>query len=303
MWQRRGVTDVRGTVAPARASGGAGAVVMVLVGQFSVQFGATAATGLFGRVGPVGAVSLRLAFAALVLLAVCRPRVRGLGSRGRALVVAFGVALAGMNSLIYEAIARIPLGAAVTLEVLGPLVLSVAASRRASSWLWAALAFAGVALLGRGGFTGLTLPGALFALGAATMWAAYILASQRAGGRFDRLDGLALAMTVGAVLAVPVGVVQGGPAMIDPVVLGWGAAVALLSSLVPYSLELLALRRLPAAAFSVLMSLAPAIAATAGFLVLGQEVTPVSALAIAMVVAASIGAVRASRPRPARTAM
>jgi inner membrane transporter RhtA len=271
---------------------------MVLVGQFSVQFGATAATGLFARVGPVGAVALRLFFASVVLLAACRPRVRRLGRRDWAVVAGFGVALAGMNSLIYEAIARIPLGAAVTLEVLGPLVLSVAASRRASSWLWAALALAGVALLGRGDLGSLTLPGVLFALGAATMWAAYILASQRAGGRFDRLDGLALAMTVGAVLTVPFGVVAGGAAMVDPVVLEWGAAVALLSSLVPYSLELLALRRLPAAAFSVLMSLAPAIAATAGFLVLGQEVSPLSALAIALVVVASIGAVRTSRRPP-----
>jgi inner membrane transporter RhtA len=293
VWQRRGVTDVRA----ARTATRAGAVVMVLVGQFSVQFGATAATGLFARVGPIGAVALRLAFASLVLLAVCRPRVRHLGRRDWALVVGFGVALAGMNSLIYEAIARIPLGAAVTLEVLGPLVLSVAASRRASSWLWAALALAGVALLGRGDLDSLTPAGVLFALGAATMWAAYILASQQAGGRFDRLDGLALAMTVGAVLTVPLGVVAGGAAMVDPVVLGWGAAVALLSSLVPYSLELVALRRLPASAFSVLMSLAPAIAATAGFVVLGQEVTPLSALAIALVIAASIGAVRASRPR------
>ncbi|TDQ65364.1 inner membrane transporter RhtA [Actinomycetospora succinea] len=269
---------------------------MVLVGQFSVQFGATAATGLFARVGPVGAVSLRLAFAALVLLVVCRPRVRHLGRRDWAAVAVFGVALAGMNSLIYEAIARIPLGAAVTLEVLGPLVLSVVASRRASSWVWAGLALAGVALLGRAGLTGLTLTGALFALGAATMWAAYILASRHAGGRFERLDGLALAMTVGAVLTVPFGVVAGGAAMVDPVVLGWGFAVALLSSLVPYSLELLALRRMPTSTFSVLMSLAPAIAATAGFVVLGQEVTVVSALAIALVVAASIGAVRTSRP-------
>ena len=141
----------------------------------------------------------------------------------------------------------------------------------------------------------ITLPNALFALGAATMWAAYILASRHAGGRFERLDGLALAMTVGAVLTVPFGVAQGGAAMVDPMVLGWGAAVALLSSLVPYSLELLALRRMPTSTFSVLMSLAPAIAATAGFVVLGQEVTPLSALAVGLVVAASIGAVRTSR--------
>lgn len=271
---------------------------MVVAGQFSVQFGATAATPLFDRIGPVGAVSLRLAFAALVLLAVCRPRVRHLSAADWALVTGFGVALAGMNTLIYSAIARIPLGAAVTIEVLGPLVLSVAVSRRASSWLWAALALGGVALLGRSGLAGLTFTGAAFALGAAAMWAAYIVASQRAGGRFDRLDGLALAMAIGAVLALPLGAVQGGAAMLDPAVLAFGAAVALLSSLVPYSLELVALRRLPAAAFSVLMSLAPAVAAIAGFVALGQEVTPLSALAIAMVVVAGIGAVGSSRPAP-----
>lgn len=274
---------------------------MVIAGQFSVQFGATAATRLFDRVGPVGAVSLRLAFAAAVLLAVCRPRVRHLGTGDWALVTGFGVALAGMNMLIYEAIARIPLGAAVTIEVLGPLVLSVAVSRRASSWLWAALALGGVVLLGRSGLTGLTLSGAAFALGAAAMWAAYIVASQRAGGRFAQLDGLALAMAIGAVLAAPFGFAQGGSAMLDPAVLAFGAAVALLSSLVPYSLELLALRRLPASAFAVLMSLAPAVATVAGFVALGQEITPLSALAIAMVVVAGIGAVRSTRSGPARS--
>ena len=271
---------------------------MVVAGQFSVQFGATAATRLFDRVGPVGAVSLRLAFAALALLVVCRPRVRHLRADDWALVVGFGVALAGMNTLIYEAIARLPLGAAVTVEVLGPLVLSVAVSRRAASWLWAALALGGVALLGRSGLGGLTPSGVAFALGAAAMWAAYIVASQRAGGRFDRLDGLALAMAVGAVLTVPFGVVRGGVEMIDPAVLAFGAAVAVLSSLVPYSLELVALRRLPASAFAVLMSLAPAVAAIAGFVALGQELTVLSVVAIGMVVVAGIGAVRSSRPGP-----
>lgn len=271
---------------------------MVVAGQFSVQFGATAATGLFDRVGPVGAVSLRLAFAALVLLVVCRPRVRHLRAGDWTLVVGFSVALAGMNTLIYEAIARIPLGAAVTVEVLGPLVLSVVVSRRAASWLWAALALGGVALLGRSGLGGLTASGVAFALGAAAMWAAYIVASQRAGGRFDRLDGLALAMAVGAVLTVPFGVVRGGAEMVDPAVLAFGAAVAVLSSLVPYSLELVALRRLPASAFAVLMSLAPAVAAVAGFVALGQELTVLSTVAIGMVVVAGVGAVRSSRPAP-----
>jgi inner membrane transporter RhtA len=211
-----------------------------------------------------------------------------------------------MNMLFYEAIDRIPLGAAVTLEVLGPLTLSVLAARRAASWLWAALALAGVALLGRGGFSGLNVAGVAFALGAAVLWAGYILLSARTGRRFHQVDGLALAVTVGALLTLPIGMATAGAALLTPTALGLGAAVAVLSAALPYSLELLSLRMLPAATFAVLMSLAPAIAATAGYLVLHQALNLSECLAIAMVIAASIGAVRsrnshadvATSPRP-----
>lgn len=266
----------------------------MLVGIFSQQFGAAAATSLFPRLGAAGVVSLRLAVSAVVLLAVCRPRVRGYRRADWVVVAGFGAALAGMNMLFYQAIARIPLGAAVTLEVLGPLVLSVVTVRRAGSWLWAALALGGVALLGRGGFHALNAAGVAFALGAAALWAAYILLSARTGGRFPKVDGLALAMTVGALLSLPPGIVGAGSGLLEPAALGLGVVVALLSSVLPYTAEMLSLRRLAPGAFAVLMSLAPAVAALAGFLVLDQKLTSAEALAIVMVVTASAGAVRAS---------
>jgi inner membrane transporter RhtA len=200
--------------------------------------------------------------------------------------------MAGMNGLFYQAVARIPLGPAVTLEVLGPLALSVLASRRAINVVWAGLALGGVFLLGGGGFGSLDLVGVAFALAAGGMWAAYIIFSARTGRRFPQADGLALAMTVGAVLFLPLGIAESGAKLIDPVTFGLGAAVALLSSVLPYTLELLALRRLPASTFAILMSLEPALAATAGFLVLGQSLTTPQAVAIALVIAASMGAVR-----------
>jgi inner membrane transporter RhtA len=185
------------------------------------------------------------------------------------------------------------LGVAVTVEVLGPLVLSVITGRRASSWLWAALALGGVTLLSRGGADGaLDVVGIGFAAAAAGMWAAYILLSARAGTRFPKADGLALAMTIAAILALPWGIATSGPALLDPVTVGLGAAVAVLSSVLPYTLELLALRRMATSTFAVLMSLGPALAALAGYLVLDQALTPIQVLAIGLVVAASAGAVR-----------
>ena len=198
-----------------------------------------------------------------------------------------------MNTMFYEAIDRIPLGPAVTLEVLGPLALSVVAARRAVAWLWAGLALAGVTLLGRAGFDRLTPTGVAFALGAATMWAAYIVLSARLGARFAKADGLALAMAVATLFTLPVGIADAGTALLNPFVLVVGAAVAMLSSVLPYSLELVALRRMATATFAVLMSLGPAIAAVAGFLVLDQRLTALEGVAIALVVAASIGAVTA----------
>ncbi|WP_420823546.1 EamA family transporter [Streptomyces natalensis] len=288
--------------AAAGAPGAAGArgrlasVALVIGGIVSLQFGSSVAVMLFPRAGALGVVTLRLVVASLVLLIVCRPKLRGRGyTRGDwGTVLAFGVALVGMNSLFYQAIDRIPLGAAVTLEFLGPLILSVATSRRLLSLVWAALALVGVGLLGREGLDGLNLVGAGCALAAGGLWAAYILLSARTGQRFPQADGLALAMTVAAVLSLPFGIVSAGAALIDPVTVGLGAAVALMSSVLPYTLELLALRKLPASGFAIMMSLEPAVAATAGFLVLHQALGWAEVLAIGLVVVASVGAVRSA---------
>lgn len=284
-------------VPPARRLGTVGAASLVLVGLICQDIGAASAVTLFPQVGALGMVTLRLAFSAIILFAVFRPRLRG-RSRGDWLTVtAFGVALALMNGLFYEAIARIPLGTTVTIEVLGPLILSVAVSRRASAWLWAVLAFAGVAILGWGGWEALDPVGVAFACGAGAMWVCYILLSARTGQRFERLDGLAIAMTIGAVLAIPFGVVTAGPPLFHVGVLLLGVGVAVLSSAIPYGLELLALRRLPAATFSILMSLSPALAATAGLVILHQALTAADLVAIVLVVVASMGAVRAAARR------
>ena len=264
----------------------------MVIGLVCQEVGASFAVLLFPAVGALGMVSLRLSFSAIVLLAVFRPALRGHAARDWGTVILFGVALAAMNALFYEALARVPLGATVTIEVLGPLVLSVVMSRRAVSWLWAALAFAGVALLGQGSFGTLDPLGVVFAFAAAAAWALYILMSARTGGRFPRFDGLAIAMTIGAVLALPFGVAAAGPAILQPNILLLGAAVAMLSSTIPYALELVALRRLPSATFSILMSLSPAIATTAGLVLLGQKLTVIGVVAIALVIMASIGAVR-----------
>ncbi|MGE7389553.1 EamA family transporter [Streptomyces sp. NPDC004126] len=267
-------------------------VALVLAGTLSVQFGSAFAALLFPRAGALGTVALRVAFAAVLLLAVARPRLRGYARGDWAVAVGFGLVLGGMNLLFYQAVDRIPLGAAVTFEVLGPLLLSVAVSRRAASLLWAGLALAGVFLLGRGGFDGLGAAGVAFALGAGAMWAAYIVLGARAGARFPRLDGLAIAMAVAALVSLPLGIGSAGAALLEPGVLALGLAIAVMSSGVPYTLELLALRRLPAATFAVLASLSPAVAAAAGYLVLGQGLSPVQCAAIALVVVASAGAVR-----------
>ncbi|UQX02321.1 EamA family transporter [Streptomyces sp. RerS4] len=280
-----------------------GPVALVVSAGVSVQFGSALAVMVMPRVGAAGVVGLRLAAAALVLLLLCRPRLRGHTRADWGTVIAFGVAMAGMNGLFYQAIDRIPLGPAVTLEVLGPLVLSVVVSRRLVNLLWAGLALGGVALLaghgGGAGFGGLDPVGAAYAVGAGAMWAAYIVFSARTGRRFPQADGLALAMAVAAVISLPLGLAEAGSALVVPSTLALGLGVALLSSVLPYTLELLALRRMPAPTFAILMSLEPAIAATAGFLILNQAMTALDALAIALVIAASMGAVRSQTGKPA----
>lgn len=273
------------------------AVLLVVVGLALQEIGASIAVILFPQVGPLGMVMMRLVFSAIVLLLVARPRLRGHGRSAWFAVLAFGAVLALMNGLFYLALARLPLGVTVTIEVLGPLVLSIVASRRASAWLWALLAFAGVLALGGGGWERLDPLGVVFALGAAASWAFYILASARVGREFPRLDGLALAMTAGALLSLPFGIVQAGSALLRPEVLGLGLAVAVLSSAIPYALELIALRRLAASVFAILMSLSPATASLAGFMILQQHLTWLEGVGIALVIVASIGAVRAASGR------
>nr|WP_169583781.1 EamA family transporter [Microbacterium sp. MF43] len=275
--------------------------MLVVAGLACQEVGASLAVLLFPQVGPLGMVMLRLVFSALILLAIARPALRGHTRSDWTAVILFGLVLAVMNGLFYLALERLPLGVTVTIEVLGPLVLSIVAARRASAWLWAVVAFAGVVALGGGGWDRLDPLGVLYALGAAASWAFYILASARVGRAFPRLDGLALAMAVGAVIALPFGVLDAGSAVLRIELLALGAAVAVLSSTIPYAFELIALRRLPASAFAILMSLAPATAAIAGFVFLGQQLAWLEIAGIALVIAASIGAVRSSA-RSAREA-
>jgi inner membrane transporter RhtA len=292
------VAQARGSLSDSRGVSPA-PVGMVLGAVAAVQFGAGLAVTLFADLGPVGTVLLRVGFAAVVLMIAWRPRVRGRTRREWELAAAFGLSLAVMNGLYYLAIDRIPQGVAVTFEFVGPLGVALAASRRGLDVMWAAMAAAGVALLGGGLGPSLDPLGVLFALGAGVAWAAYILLNTRVGQAFAGGQGLALAMVFGTAILIVPGVIDAGGSLLDPDLLVLGFGVAVLSSVIPYSLELEALRRMPARVFGVLMSLEPALAALAGFLVLGQNVEPVEAFAIALVVAASAGAARTARePRP-----
>lgn len=265
------------------------AVLLVLIGAGSIQFGAAFAAKLFPRVGPEGAVTLRLVIAAIVMLAVVRPKIRGRSRADLLTVLGLGVSLGGMNLCFYEAIARLPLGPAVTLEFLGPLGLAVVLSRRLRDMFWVVLAAVGVLLLGKGGFSGLDGGGVAFVLAAAAFWAAYIVVATRTARRFTGVDGLALAMAVAAVLVLPFGIASAGAELVKPGALGFGLVVALMSSVVPYSCEMLAMKRLSAGTFGLLASLEPAVAAAAGFVVLDQSLAWIQIGGIALVVAASAG--------------
>jgi inner membrane transporter RhtA len=268
--------------------------VLVIVAIASVQLGGALAKTLFDEIGPGGTVWLRLLAAALVLAAIWRPRAR-LAREDVWLVLAFAVALAGMNYSFYSSIDHIPLGVAVTYEFVGPLGVALAGSRRALDLLWVALAAGGILLLSDFGATDLDKTGVALALLAGAFWAAYILLSVRVGRRFEGGDGLALAMIVAAAMLTPVGIADGGSELLALGVLALGAAVGVLSSAIPYSLELEALRRLPSGVFGVLMSLEPAMAALAGFVILGEDLAARELVAIVLVVIASGGAAMGAR--------
>ncbi|HEV3230390.1 MAG TPA: EamA family transporter [Solirubrobacteraceae bacterium] len=270
----------------------------MLIGVASIQFGAALAATLFSQAGPAGTALLRLAFAALILLAIARPSVRAHPPARLRLAALLGVVLAAMNLSFYEALARIPLGAAVTIEFIGPLGVAVASSRRALDLLWVALAATGIALLSGGLHGAHSVAGLALAALAGCFWAAYILINSRAAAAFSGASGLALSMTVGASVVLGPGLAGAGLNLFDPKLLILGIAVALLGSVIPYSLETEALRRLRAGVFSVLMSLEPAVAALAGWIVLGQRLSAAQAVAIALVVIASAGASRAGGAPP-----
>jgi inner membrane transporter RhtA len=276
------------------------AVGMVVGSISSVQCGAALATTLFDRVGPAGAVFLRGFFAALILLVVANRDVFRLRRSELRDIALFGVTLAAMNLGFYEAIDRLPLGIAVTLEFTGPLAVAVFGSRRRRDLIWVGLAAIGIVLLA-GDFGGgsIDLFGAVLALAAGACWGVYIMLSARVGGRSEGLGGLAVAMVISALVLAPPGIAAGGGGMLSAEVLARGLAVGLLSSALPYALEIEALRRLPNAVFGVMMSLEPAVAALVGFIALGQGLDWIEAVAIGLVVAASAGALRsAATPAP-----
>ncbi len=275
--------------------------MLAVLAILSVQFGNAIAGSYFSEVGPLGAAALRLGFAAVILIVAVRPQVRGWSRQTWVGVGMLGLGLAGMNVLIYQAIASIPLGVAVTIELLGPLAVAVAGTRRWRDLGWVALAALGIVglwLSGNGDDGALALVGVLAALGAAAFWALYIVASARLGPRARGVDGLAMAMLVAAIIVVPLGAVPASAAVVlDPMLLVIFVGIAVLTSAVPYALEFIALKRMPTRVFGVLASLGPAVAALAGLLVLGQALGLLQLAAIAAVVIACAGAV-ATSPRP-----
>ena len=234
------------------------APLLAVAAIFSVQFGSAFARTHFDEIGPTGAATLRLVFAAVILVAVVRPRVGNWTRRQWLAAGVLGLALAGMNSLIYLAVARIPLGVAVTLEFTGPLVLALVQTRRLRDLLWALVAFAGVILLGLGSTTGVAVGGVLLAFGAAAFWAGYILASSRVGRETPGIDGLVVAIVVAAVVVTPFGAADAVSSIrADPWLIGVFAIVAVLTSALPYALELIALRSLQPASSECSRASAP----------------------------------------------
>jgi inner membrane transporter RhtA len=272
--------------------------LLVLAAVSSVQFGGAFAKTLFDEIGPGGTVFLRVFFAALILGALSRPALSGRAAADWRLAAAYGFVLVAMNLSFYEALDRIPLGIAVTFEFVGPLGVAIAGSRRALDVLWVVLAGAGIVLLSDFGTADLDGLGVALALLAGGFWAAYILLAARVGRRYPGGHGLALGMAIGVVMVAPVGLADAGGDIFSAEVLAVGLAVATLSSAIPYTLELEALRRMPQGVFGVLMSLEPAAAALAGFIVLGEGLATREVVAIALVVTASAGAARNARVPP-----
>lgn len=274
-------------------------VGLVIGSCISLQFGAAVAVQLFPHLGAWGVTTLRLGIAALILLVVVRPPVRTWTRRQWTAVVLFGAALGCMNGFFYASLDRIPLGAAVAIEFLGPLVLAAVMARRLLDGLWVAVALGGMALLGLDSALGTPLDpvGVVLALVAGAFWAGYVLTSARVGQLVPGAGGLAAALVVATLVVAPFGAPGAIGAFGDPVLVGLALVAALLASVVPYTLELSALRRLPAPVFSILLSLEPAFAALFGWILLGQESGMLRNLAIVLVIIASAGVTLTGRQR------
>ncbi len=270
------------------------AVVLVLLAIASVQWGSATAKGLYAAATPLDVVWLRLLGASLALGLVARPRLRGRAASDWGFVAAYGVVLAAMNFTFYLAIERIPVGMAVTFEFLGPLGVALAASRRVRDVLWVVLAGVGVALLGVAPGD-LDPIGVLFALTAGAFWAGYIVLSVPTGRRWAGATGVTVASWIGLAGMSGVLLATGTQLVTDPRVFGLGLVVGVLSSAVPYGLEINALRTMPRGTFGILMSLEPAAAALFALALLGETLRPVEVVAMACVIVASIGATRGSR--------
>ena len=271
------------------------APLLVLTAIVSVQVGSSLAKQLFDDLGAAGVTLLRLGLAAALLLLLLRPRVRRWTRASWTAALLLGAAMAGMNLVFYLALRTVPLGIAVTVEFLGPLLLALVQTRRAVDLLWAALAAGGVALLGFDTSSDVPLSGLLLAFVAGLFWAAYIVASARVGQVLPGTDGLAVALLFAALLVLPFGASGASAVLERPGLLLAAFGVALLSSVISYGLELSALRRIPTQVFGILMSLEPAAAAVAGFLVLGEALGPREVLALVLVSLASGGITLARR--------
>jgi inner membrane transporter RhtA len=274
----------------------------ILLSISSTQIGAALAKSLFVSFGPVGVAGVRMAGAALILLVIWHTQMRGsYGWKAYGLVACFGLILALMNISFYLALDQLPLGVTVTLEFLGPLMVAVVQSRKVLDVLWVVLAACGVLLLAPiNGGTSFKLAGIGLALLAGAGWASYILLSARVGRIFPGGSGLALATCAAAIFIVPLAIVQEKAVLLNPPLLLLGAGVGLLSTALPYSLEMEALRRLPSRVFSILLSLEPAIAALAGLIILREQLTWRGIIAVTLICIASLGVILFQKPGPTK---
>jgi inner membrane transporter RhtA len=271
------------------------ALPAVLLAIISVQSGAAIAKGLFPAIGAAGTASLRIGISALILLAVYRPNLKKITVEQWKFVIPYGLSLGAMNLIFYLAIERIPIGLAVTLEFIGPLLVAVLGSKRWIDFFWVLLAAAGIVLIAPWTNNGIDTLGVLFALLAGAFWAAYIVL----GGKISKImkggDAVAIGMLFGSALIVPFGILGNGLSNLTPQFLGLGVALALLSSAIPFTLEMKALGQLPARTFSILMSLEPAAASICAFLFLQEYLSSNEILAVIFVVIASAGSTITSK--------